>query len=408
MAKTGDALSILGYGCMRLPQRNGRIDRERATRQLYYAIDRGVNYLDTAVPYHMGASEPFLGRILHNGYRSKVKLATKLPHWSIRTSEDLDAMLAAQLANLQTDRIDYYLVHNLQSASWQRLLSLGVEDFLDRARVDGRIGHAGFSSHEDTLAFKALVNAYDWEFCQIQFNILNEQIQAGRKGLQYAAGKGLGVIVMGPLQGGRLAPPPPDAVQAIWDEAETKRTPVEWMLRWVWNHPEVSVVLSGMNEEEHIDENLRIASEAHPESLTDEELAVVERVKGVYQSRIRVHCTKCRYCMPCPAGVDIPTCFEVYNSLHLFDRGRLSTRVDYMIQAGGLLGGHAALASQCVGCGQCEKVCPQHLPVRDLLRDVVREFEFVGLKPLIWTGRQFVTVQGRVTMRQAQKARTQT
>jgi predicted aldo/keto reductase-like oxidoreductase len=403
MVSTGEKLSVLGFGCMRLPHRNGRIDPERAVRQLHSAVEHGVNYFDTAVPYHMGESEPFLGRAFQGGYRERVHLATKLPHWAIGSRQDMDDMLDAQLANLRTDRIDYYLLHNLQASSWQRLLALGVEDFLDRAKADGRIRHAGFSSHANAHDFRGLVHAFPWSFCQIQYNFLNEQIQAGTEGLCYASGKGLGVVVMGPLQGGRLAQKVPAEVQAIWDRAPIQRTPVEWALRWLWNHPEISVVLSGMEEEVYLEENLRIASEAAPHSLTEEELALVERVVAVYESRLKVNCTKCRYCMPCPAGVDIPACFEIYNSQFLFDDRPWMSKVDYLIYAGGLLGGESAIASLCVGCGRCERVCPQHLPIRDLLAEVAHEYEFVGLKPLLRLGRRAAALHSRWAVRRGKR-----
>jgi hypothetical protein len=251
MEKTGDKLSILGFGAMRLPQLNGKIDEERSTRQIRNSIDQGVNYIDTAWPYHGGASEPFLGRALGDGYREKIKLATKLPQWAVRSREDMDFYLNQQLEKLQTDHIDYYLIHSLDGPCWERIKEFGVADFLDKAKQDGRIVNAGFSFHGNREDFKGIVDGYDWDFCQIQYNYLDDKRQAGREGLEYAASKGLGVIVMEPLRGGNLAADPPTEVQAIWQEADVKRTPVEWALRWIWNQPEVTVVLSGMNEESH-------------------------------------------------------------------------------------------------------------------------------------------------------------
>ncbi|MCG2794698.1 MAG: aldo/keto reductase [Actinomycetia bacterium] len=321
MKKTGDDLSVLGFGCMRFPERRGRIDEERATRQVRSAIDRGVNYLDTAFPYHMGASEPFLGRALSEGYRDRIKLATKLPPWSVKKREDMDRILGTQLGRLKTDHIDYYLVHGLGGKIWERMKRLGVIGFLERARDDGRIYHVGFSFHGKKDEFREIVDDYDWEFCQIQYNFLDEQHQAGREGLEYAAGKGLGVVVMEPLRGGNLAKKVPPEVQAIWDEAEVRRSAAEWALRWVWNHPDVTVVLSGMNDEDNIDENLRIADEADPESLSAEELELVGRAADAYRKLTRAGCTGCGYCMPCPAGVDIPFCFEAYcrNIVHTIE-----------------------------------------------------------------------------------------
>ncbi|KPK99453.1 MAG: aldo/keto reductase [Planctomycetes bacterium SM23_65] len=356
MESTGDELSILGFGCMRLPQRGGRIDEERARRQLRDAIDRGVNYVDTAFSYHMGTSEPFLGRALSSGYRDRVRLATKLPHWSTRTREDMDRILGAQLERLRTDHIDYYLLHALDGKSWVKMRDLGALEFLERAKADGRITHAGFSFHGDLPAFKEIVGAYGWQFCQIQYNILDERLQAGTEGLEYAAARGLGLIIMEPLRGGALARNVPPEVQAVWDEAAARRTPAEWALRWIWNLPEVHVVLSGMNAERHIDENIRIASEALPNSLTESELATVRRA-GV----------------PCPAGVAIPSCLQVLNGKYALRDRR--ARMHYAMFVGGVFGGRPAYASLCQDCGACIPKCPQHLPIPDLLRDVAREFE---------------------------------
>lgn len=400
--KTGDELSILGFGCMRLAQKRGRIDEKRATRQIRSAIDQGLNYVDTAMPYHMGSSEPFLGRALADGYRERVKLATKLPPGFVETREDMDRLLNAQLDMLNTDQIDYYLVHGIDGESWSKMNRLGVCEFLDKAKVDGRIRYAGFSFHGDIDAFKRIVDDYDWEICLIQYNYLDEQNQAGTEGLQYAAAKGLGVIVMEPLRGGNLAGKVPAPVQAIWDQAKVKRSPAEWALRWVWNRPEVTVVLSGMNREDHIEENLRIAGEAHPGSLSDEELDLVSRAAETYKGLMKVGCTGCRYCMPCPSGVDIPGCFELQNNLHLFGEKSVS-KVLYLLRLGGLEdSGTPSYASLCENCGACEEACPQDLPVQELLREVAEDFEGRGLKFL---GRAVNLFMGIVRWRAYRRAR---
>lgn len=285
--ENGDELSILGFGCMRLPLKEGKIDEERAREQLRYAIGHGVNYVDTAWPYHMGESEPFVGRALADGYREKVKLATKLPSWTVKSREDMDRILNVQLERLRTDHIDYYLVHGLVGALWDKMEKLEVLSFLDKAKADGLIVNAGFSFHGSVEDFKRIVDAYPWTFCQIQYNFLDEKNQAGTEGLKYAASKGLGVIIMEPLRGGKLTYPIPPAVQEIWDEAPVKRTPAEWSLRWIWNHPEVTVVLSGMNEELHIEENLKIAGEAYPNSLTEAELQLVSKVEQKYRGLMK-------------------------------------------------------------------------------------------------------------------------
>ena len=379
MEKTGDELSVLGFGCMRLPRKGIGIDEERAIRQIRYAVDHGVNYLDTALMYP--GSEQLLGRALADGYREKVKLATKLPHMLVTSREDMDRMLDLQLKTLKTDHIDYYLIHSLTSGEgWKKMKDLGVADFLDAAKADGRIVNAGFSSHCPVEAFKEIVDGYDWDFCQIQYNYLDEMNQAGTEGLRYAASKGLGVVVMEPLRGGYLARnPAPAPVQAVWDEADMKRTPAEWALRWVWNHPEVTVVLSGMNDERHIDENIRIAGEAYPNSLTENELEIVGRAAEAYRSLNRVGCTGCRYCMPCPAGVNIPGCFEAYNT----DSGTLQSKVMYHLRVGGKMDGATpAYASLCRNCGKCVKICPQHLPIPQHLEEVAKEYETLGARAI--------------------------
>jgi len=376
--KTGEELSILGYGCMRLPQaKTGGVDVERAIRQIRYAIDHGVNYFDTAPVYHFGKSEQVLSMALESGYRTKVRIATKLPPWSVRERADMDRILATQLQTLHTDHIDYYLLHSLADKSWVKLRDLGVLGFLDAAKKDGRIRNAGFSFHGNTATLKEIIDAYPWEFCQIQYNYLDEHNQAGTEGLNYAAEKGLAVMVMEPLRGGNLAGTVPEAVQTIWDEAPLKRSPAEWGLRWVWNHPEVTVVLSGMNNEAHIDENLRAADSAFPDSLTADELALITRVRYTYQKLMEVGCTGCGYCMPCPAGVDIPGCFALYNTHHLFPRDR-ATKFVYLGRHGGILGA-VSYAGLCRECGKCEKICPQHLKIPSLMKQVSREMEGYGL-----------------------------
>jgi len=373
--ENGDELSILGFGCMRLPLKEGKIDEERARQQVHYAIDHGVNYIDTAWPYHMGESEPFVGRALADGYREKVKLATKLPSWTVKSHEDMDRILNAQLERLRTDHIDYYLVHGLVGTLWDKMERLYVLTFLDRAKADGRIVNAGFSFHGSVDDFKRIVDAYPWVFCQIQYNFLDEKNQAGTEGLEYAASKGLGVIIMEPLRGGKLTHPIPPAVQEIWDEAEVKRTPAEWSLRWIWNHPEVTVVLSGMNEESHIEENLKIADEAYPDSLKEDELQLVKRVGQKYRELMKTGCTGCRYCTPCPSGVDIPGCFEIYDNFYLSGNEK-EAKLMYAAKPGGIIRGDVTgYASQCVQCGECIEKCPQHLDIPTLLEAVAKEFE---------------------------------
>ncbi|HVP96104.1 aldo/keto reductase [Methanoregula sp.] len=371
--KTGDSLSVLGFGCMRYPSKNGSIDEERTIRQIRHAIDAGVNYFDTAPVYHLGKSEPTLAKALQDGYRDKVKIATKLPHWSVRERADMDRILAKQLATLQTDHIDYYLLHSLAKESWEKLVRLGVLEFLDAAKAAGKIRNVGFSFHSNLETFKQIVDAYNWQFCQIQYNLLDEHNQAGTAGLRYAAEKKLAVMVMEPLRGGSLAGHVPEAVQKIYEESPVKRSPAEWALRWVWDHPEVTVVLSGMNNEAHIDENIRIAGSALPLSLSPDDRALIDRAKATFGQLMKVGCTGCGYCMPCPAGVDIPGCFALYNAHHLFPKDK-SPRFQYIGHHGGLLN-KPSNAGLCRACGKCEKACPQHLPIPRLLKEVKGDME---------------------------------
>ncbi len=408
MKKGGDELSVLGFGCMRVPQKRGRIDEARATKQIRHAIDQGVNYLDTAMMYHLGANEPFLGRVLADGYREKVKLATKQLPGSAKTREDMDRVLNTQLDMLKTDYIDFYLFHGLNGEAWKEIDQLGGRDFMDKAKADGRIRNAGFSFHGSIDEFKEIVDAHDWDMCLIQYNYLDEHTQAGTEGLKYAAAKGMGVVIMEPLRGGNLTGRIPPAVQRIWDEAEVKRSPAEWGLRWIWNHPEVTVVLSGMNNEDHIRENIRVAGEALPDSLSEKELGLVSQVAETYRGLMKAGCTGCRYCMPCPSGVDIPSCFELHNGAHIFGDKPVA-RVMYLMRVGGLgESTNPGLASQCVECGDCEKKCPQSLPIAELLKDVAKDFEGRGTKAIVKLFGLFMTVQRWKTMRKVRKLEKRT
>ncbi len=380
MGQTGDRVSILGYGCMRFPLLDKHTDIARTERQIISAIEGGVNYFDTAYAY--GNSESVLGGILAKGYRDRVLIATKLPLMMANSVASMERYLATSLQRLQTDRVDYYLMHAINTLEgWQRAKQLGVEGFIERARAAGQVRRIGFSYHGDLDQFKAIVDDYPWDFCQIQYNYLDEHFQAGKAGLEYAAAKGLGVVVMEPLRGGNLVGKMPASVQAVWDKAAVPRTPAEWALRWVWNHPEVTCVLSGMNEESYIEENIRIASEAAPNSLTGAELQLIDEVKTTIAAQLKVGCTGCGYCMPCPAGVNIPFCFSTYNTKNLFhDR---NSQISYVAYTCGMDGGQPAYASLCQDCGKCEKLCPQHLPIRQHLREVAQEMQGWYFKPVV-------------------------
>jgi hypothetical protein len=373
--KNGDEISALGYGAMRLPTKNGMIDKERAKKQIYYAIDHGVNIIDTAFPYHGGASESFLGEILKDGYREKVKLCTKMPSWSISKYEDTEKYLEIQLEKLQTDYIDYYLIHNMSMASFKKLKGLGVLKFLEDAKRKGKINNIGFSFHADLDSFKQIVDSYKWDVCLIQYNYLDEKNQAGTEGLKYAHSKGISIFIMEPLKGGVLGGKVPDKALEIWEESETARSPADWAIRWVLNHPQVTCVFSGMNHEDHVEENLKVSNEALPDSLTEDELKLYEQVKEVYRDLMKVDCTGCGYCMPCPRGVDIPRCFNFYNQKYMFNT---SQSFDYLGMLGGVFTGQEAYAGLCNDCKRCIRACPQDLEIPELLNDVSRELEGRG------------------------------
>jgi predicted aldo/keto reductase-like oxidoreductase len=375
--KTNEMVSALGFGCMRLPIIGNdptNIDEEKAINMIRYAIDAGVNYVDTAYPYHGtgfthgGASELFVAKALKDGYRQRVKLATKLPSWLIKTRADMDKYLNEQLERLETDTIDFYLVHSLNENVWPVLKENGITEFLEQAIKDGRIKYAGFSFHDQIGLFKEIVDYYDWSFCQIQYNYLDEKYQAGTEGLVYAAKKGLGITIMEPLRGGNIVNLPQEAKDMI-DQADVKRTPAEWGLRWVWNRPEVSVVLSGMTTMDQVTENIKVAQEAEVNSLTWKELQIIEQIKNLFEQRIKVNCTGCSYCMPCPAGINIPGCFSTYNDHWVFDA---TTAAKKMYEIRSKL---SAPASKCVECGKCESHCPQGIPIREELKNVKELFE---------------------------------
>lgn len=379
--KTGEKVSVLGFGCMRLPVIEDdvtNIDEENAINMIRYAIDRGVNVIDTAYPYHGinmdhgGESEPFVARALKDGYREKVKIATKLPSWAIKTREDMDKFLSEQLKRLETDCIDFYMVHGINRLYWENLKELGFEEFLDQAIANGQIKHAGFSFHHRLDLFKEVVDRYDWSFCLIQYNYMDDDYQAGTEGLKYAYKKGLGIAVMEPLRGGQLAVNIPLEVQDVFDESDVKRSPAEWALRWVLDHPEVSVVLSGMNTMDQLKENLKIADEAQPNILADSELDITKQVKSIFEEKLQINCTSCGYCLPCPSCVNIPENFSKYNDYFLF--GSPETKEEYQFHYMALIMENER-ASACTECSNCEKHCPQSIPIIQELKKVKELYE---------------------------------
>lgn len=320
--KTDFMVSALGFGAMRLPILDGdysKIDEEKAIEMLHFAIDNGINYIDTAYVYHGGNSEVLVGKALKGGYREKVKIATKLPVWQVNNFDDADRILDEQLKRLDTSYIDFYLLHALNKDHWKKLKEMNIFKWIEKVLLEGKIKYIGFSFHDDVATFKDIVDSYNWTFCQIQYNILNRNYQAGEEGLKYAAAKGMAVVIMEPLLGGRLAKEPPQEIKQLWEKAPIKRTPVEWALSWLWNQKEVSVVLSGMSTLDQVKENIEYASKYEVGSLTDEELELVEKVAQKYNELRKVNCTECKYCMPCPQGIDIPWNFSIYNQASMYN-----------------------------------------------------------------------------------------
>jgi len=372
--KNGDKLSVLGFGGMRFPENNGKIDELRATRQLKQAIDKGVNYVDTAYIYHYGKSESFIGKALSDGYRAKVKLATKLPVWFVKSREDMDRFLNTQLKNLKTDYIDYYLLHALNGKSWNQMKKLGVFDFINSAKEEGKILNIGFSFHGLKDDFKRIIDEYEkWVFCQIQYNYLDEKHQAGRYGLEYAASKDIAVFIMEPLRGGMLVSNIPEPVQKVFDESGFKGSPAYWALRWVLNRSDVTMVLSGMNNEKHIEENISTAIETIPDSMSDVELEFVSRLEKAFRNYLKVSCNGCGYCMPCPHGVNIPTCLEVYNGY--VPGNKIAALSKYIGRVYNLSDGTSSGAFLCKKCGLCEEKCPQDIEIQRHLMDIKKIFE---------------------------------
>jgi predicted aldo/keto reductase-like oxidoreductase len=367
--------SALGFGCMRFPLRgkdSSQIDETSATEMLAYAIDNGVNYLDTAYTYHSSQSEIFVGKFLKSGYRHKVKLATKMPTWLTEKTSDFDKYLNEQLEKLQVEHIDFYLLHGLNGSRWPKLMDLNVLEWSESAIADGRIGHLGFSFHDDFPAFKMIVDAYeDWAFTQIQYNFMDIENQAGTRGLRYAASKGLAVIIMEPILGGRLVDPP-NAVQQLWDSAETKRKPADWALQWLWDQPEVSLVLSGMSNLQQVKENVASASDSEISKLSSDELKLVDEIREEYERLAPIPCTNCEYCLPCPSGVNIPRNFEIYNQYAMYnklDQAKIAYNNWFAAEEN---------ASNCQDCQDCEELCPQKITISAWMPKIHAKFAFHG------------------------------
>ena len=385
--KYGNKLSILGFGCMRFQQKLGKIDFEKAERQVMMAIEGGVNYFDTAFIYP--GSEALMGEIFEkNQVRDKVYIATKIPHYLIKSRKDMDRIFEEELRRLRTDYVDYYLMHMLNDVgAWERMKELGILEWLEQKRASGAIRQVGFSYHGNSEMFCHVVDAYDWDFCQIQYNYMDEHSQAGRKGLHHAHEKGIPVIIMEPLRGGKLVNQLPEDAKKIFHQYPVKRTPAQWAFRWLWNQPEVTVVLSGMNTEEMVQENLQTASEVQIGELGEAEEKMLQSVVQAINAKMKVGCTGCGYCMPCPKGVDIPGVFAAYN--RVYSEGKLSGMREYLMCT--TLRKTSTRASNCIGCGKCEKHCPQGIPIRQHLKDAQKTLEIPGYglvaKVIRWVAR---------------------
>jgi predicted aldo/keto reductase-like oxidoreductase len=374
LSKTGIDLSILGFGCMRLPtidHKPEKIDYSKATQLLHYAIDHGVNYVDTAYFYHSavfgqrGESEPFVGEALSGGWRKKVHLATKMPLFRLSHKEQMDTFLKEQLERLKTDYLDFYLLHGLNGETWNRMRDLGVREFLDKKQAEGKLRFPAFSFHGKAEDFIRICDEYDWTFAQIQYNYMDIDSQAGYKGLKYAADKGIGIVVMEPLKGGKLAQKLPSEMMSVFNESAIKRSPAEWALRFVWNEAGVSSLLSGMNSMEQVVENISVADSGIPNSLGSDEILIFDKLRSAMSSKIKADCTECRYCIPCTSGVDIPDVLTALNNAAVWN------------DPNPWLTGYISIngkAGKCTECKECEEVCPQKLPISTFMKEAVSLF----------------------------------
>ena len=380
--KTGDEISPLGYGAMRLPLKNGKIDRIKAKELIYHAIDNGVNFIDTAFLY--GDSESFLGEVIQGEYKDKVKICTKLPTIIVKKYEDMEKILDEQLERLQRDSIDYYLIHAVDLKAMNRLMKRDLVKFLDKAKSDGKIRHTGFSYHGPKEEFSQAIDSYDWDVVMVQYNYFDENVQASVEGIEYAASKGMGIFVMEPLKGGILAGKMPKDAEEIFKKANPNKSTAQWALEWVLNNRNVTCVLSGMNDLSQLDENLEVAHNTAPMSMSFEDLETVELVKRVMRNSLRINCSTCGYCMPCPQGVNIPECLKIYNEKYLFGhKGLINPAfMDYYQYVGGIMG-NSGNAGKCNGCGKCLRKCPQKLDIVSELKKVKKEFEVPGSKYLL-------------------------
>ena len=374
--KYGNKISVLRYGCMRFTQKAGKIDFEKAENEMMTAYRLGVNYYDTAYIYP--GSETLLGEVLaKNKIRDKVNIATKLPQYMMKTIDGIEKCFTEELKRLKTDHIDYYFMHMLTDIkSWERLVELGIDKWIKAKKESGAIKQIGFSYHGNSDMFCKIIDAYDWDFCMIQYNYLDENSQAGKKGLKYASNKGLPVMIMEPLRGGRLVNNLPEKAKKLFKEYDIKRTPAEWAFRWLWNQPEVTCVLSGMNSVEMIEENVKNATTSKVGEFSEKDEELLGEVVKAINEKMKVGCTGCGYCMPCPKGVDIPGTFAAYNKI--YSDGKFTGLKEYVMCT--LLRKDSTAASNCIECGKCEMHCPQGIKIRNELKNAKKELEGLAYK----------------------------
>ena len=369
--KKGNQISILGYGCMRFTSKGMKIDFDKAEKELMAAYNAGVNYFDTAYIYT--GSEELLGKVLEkNNIRDKVHIATKLPQYMIKSSNDMDQYFNEELKRLRTDYVDFYLMHMLNDIkSWERLKGLGIIEWIDKKKKEGKIRQVGFSYHGNSDNFIKLIDDYDWDMCQVQYNYLDENSQAGKTGVQYAGSKGIPVVIMEPLRGGKLVSNLPEKAKKLFNNYEIKRTPAEWSFKWLWNQKEIMCVLSGMNSLEMVEENTKSASTAEIGEYTEKDQALLEEVRKAINEKVKVPCTGCRYCMPCPRNVDIPGTFSAYNKC--YSDGKFTGLKEYLMCTA--MRKDSTAASNCIECGKCEQHCPQKIEIRKELKNARKVVE---------------------------------
>ena len=366
---TGDKVSLLGLGAMRFPMtKDGKVDEAESIRMIRHAIDSGINYVDTAYTYHGGTSEVIVGKALKDGYRERTFIADKLPIWLVKEEADVRKFFDEQIQRLDVNCIDMYLIHCIDKDGWEVTKKCRVIEILEELKAEGKIGRIGFSFHDELSLFKEVIDAYDWEFCQIQLNYVDVNFQAGMEGLLYANAKGIPVVIMEPLKGGRLSDAVPPVVQKLWDQASVKRAPAEWAFNWVASHPDVATILSGMSTMEQLDQNLELFSREDLPVLTDEENALIAQAADLYRTLIKYPCTECKYCQPCPNGVLIPRIIRYYNDWCAYEHNP-KLKEEYLVWQD-----ESEHASNCIKCGACEEHCPQHLPVMQIMDEIVEAF----------------------------------